>query len=81
MMRIQCSRDSIRVPTRLAKAFRPYSTGMMLARWTVLDGTGEVVGVVTLPRRQVVVAVRGAVMVAVEEDELGRVTLVRYRGR
>ena len=49
------------------------------ARWTVLDGTGVVVGVVTLPRRQEVVAVRGAVMVAVEEDELGRASLVRYR--
>ena len=49
------------------------------ARWTVLDGTGEVVGVVTLPRRQEVVAVRGAVMVAVEEDELERASLVRYR--
>ena len=49
------------------------------ARWTVLDGTGEVLGVVTLPRRQEVVAVRGAVMVAVEEDELGRASLVRYR--
>ena len=40
---------------------------------------GDVVGVVTLPRRQEVVAVRGAVMVAVEEDELGRASLVRYR--
>ena len=49
------------------------------ARWTVLDGTGGVVGVVTLPRRQEVVAVRGVVMVAVEEDELGRASLVRYR--
>ena len=49
------------------------------AQWTVLDGTGEVVGVVTLPRRQEVVAARGAVMVAVEEDELGRASLVRYR--
>ena len=49
------------------------------ARWTVLDGTGEVLGVVTLPRRQEVVAVRGAVIVAVEEDELGRVSLARYR--
>ena len=49
------------------------------AQWTVLDGTGEVLGVVTLPRRQEVVAVRGAVMVAVEEDELGRARLVRYR--
>lgn len=49
------------------------------AQWTVLDGTGGVVGVVTLPRTQEVVAVRGTVMAAVEEDELGRVTLVRYR--
>ena len=49
------------------------------AQWTVLDGTGEVVGVATLPRRQEVVAARGAVMVAVEEDELGRASLVRYR--
>ena len=49
------------------------------AQWMVLDGTGGVVGVVTLPRRQEVVAVRGKVMVAAEEDELGRVTLVRYR--
>ena len=49
------------------------------AQWTVLDGTGEVLGVVTLPRKQEVVAARGAVMVAVEEDELGRVSLVRYR--
>ena len=49
------------------------------AQWTVLDGTGDVVGVVTLPRRQEVVAARGAVMVAVEEDELGRASLVRYR--
>lgn len=49
------------------------------AQWTVLDATGGVVGVVTLPRTQAVVAVRGTVMVAVEEDELGRATLVRYR--
>ena len=49
------------------------------AQWTVLDGTGEVLGVVTLPRRQEVVAARGAVMVVVEEDELGRASLVRYR--
>ena len=49
------------------------------AQWTVLDGTGEVVGVATLPRKQEVVAARGAVMVAVEEDELGRASLVRYR--
>ncbi len=50
-----------------------------LAQWTVLDGTGGVVGVVTLPRGQEVVAVRGAVMVGVGEDELGRASLVRYR--
>ena len=49
------------------------------AQWTVLDGTGEVLGVVTLPRKQEVVAARGAVMVVVEEDELGRASLVRYR--
>ena len=49
------------------------------ARWMLLDGTGEVLGVVTLPRRQEVVAARGAVMVAVEEDELGRASLVRYQ--
>ena len=49
------------------------------AQWTVLDAAGEAVGVVTLPRRQEVVAARGAVMVAVEEDELGRAWLVRYR--
>lgn len=47
--------------------------------WTVLDGMGQVLGVVTLPRTQEVVAARGTVMAAVEEDELGRVTLVRYR--
>lgn len=47
--------------------------------WTVLDGMGQVLGVVSLPRGQEVVAARGTVMVAVEEDELGRVTLVRYR--
>ena len=47
--------------------------------WTVLDGMGQVLGVVTLPRAQEVVAARGTVMAAVEEDELGRVTLVRYR--
>ncbi len=49
------------------------------ADWTVLDGMGQVLGVVTLPRTQEVVAARGTVMVAVEEDELGRVALVRYR--
>ena len=49
------------------------------AQWTVLDGTGEVVGVATLPQKQEVVAARGAVMVAVEEDDLGRASLVRYR--
>ena len=48
-------------------------------QWAVLDGMGQVLGVVTLPRAQEVVAARGTVMAAVEEDELGRVTLVRYR--
>lgn len=47
--------------------------------WTVLDGMGQVLGVVTLPRTQEVVAARGTVMAAVAEDELGRATLVRYR--
>lgn len=47
--------------------------------WTVLDGMGWVLGVVTLPRRQQLVAARGTVMVTVEEDELGRGTLMRYR--
>ncbi|MDE2763483.1 MAG: hypothetical protein OXQ94_15595 [Gemmatimonadota bacterium] len=46
--------------------------------WTVLDGMGRMRGFVSLPDGQRVVAARGAVMVAVEEDELGRVTLVRY---
>lgn len=47
--------------------------------WTVLAGMGNVRGFVALPTGQRVVAARGAVMIAVEEDELGRVTLVRYR--
>ena len=49
------------------------------AQWAVLDGTGDVLGVVTLPRKQELVAARGAVMVALEEDELGRAWVVRYR--
>ena len=48
-------------------------------QWAVLDGMGQVLGVVTLPRAQEVVAARGTVMAAVEEDELGRAWLVRYR--
>lgn len=50
-------------------------------QWTVLDGAGEVMGVVTLPRGQEVVAARGTVMATVEEDELGLTNLVRYRLR
>ena len=47
--------------------------------WTVLEETGGVRGAVRLPRGHRVVAVRGTVMVAVEEDAFGVPSLLRYR--
>jgi hypothetical protein len=46
--------------------------------WTVLASTGEVSGVVSLPRRQSVMAAAPSFIVAVEEDAFGVPSLIRY---
>lgn len=47
--------------------------------WNVLDDQGRLLGAVMLPRNQTVVAASGAVMVAVEIDDLDVQRVVRYR--
>lgn len=49
------------------------------ARWSILDGDGHLKALVTLPRSQRVLAARGDILVAVDEDPLGRATIVGYR--
>ena len=57
---------------------RRESLGQKSVAWVVLDGMGKVEGYVTLPSEQYVVAARGTILVTLERDALGRVTLVRY---
>lgn len=49
--------------------------------WNVLDSEGFVRGSVLLPRTQKVLAARGDLMVAVDEDDIGNMSLVDYRLR
>lgn len=46
--------------------------------WVVLDSTGEIREVVSLPQRQRVAAATGEFLIAVEEDAFGVPSLIRY---